>query len=126
MRIAISADGPSGLDAPTAAHFGRCPYYVLVDWDEGKVIGTQVVENPYFGNHTPGAIPEFIHGQGAQVMIAGGMGQRAVAFFQQFGIEPVTGASGTVQQTLNLYLDGSLTGTQPCVEGAGHSHGCHE
>ena len=52
--------------------------------------------------------------QGVKVMIAGGMGGRAIQFFQQFGIEPITGATGTVSEALDLYLSGRLKGFSTC------------
>jgi predicted Fe-Mo cluster-binding NifX family protein len=49
------------------------------------------------------------------VIIAGGMGQRAVGFFNEFEIEAVTGASGKVEAVVEAYLNGSLKGNDPCV-----------
>jgi len=56
-------------------------------------------------------------------MLAGGMGGRAVAFFQQYGIEPATGAAGTVRESLARYLGGDLQGAAPCAESVEHGHG---
>jgi len=56
-------------------------------------------------------------------MLSGGMGGRAVTFFRQYGIEPVTGAAGTVGQSIAKYLSGALTGTAPCDESVDHGHG---
>jgi predicted Fe-Mo cluster-binding NifX family protein len=58
-------------------------------------------------------------------MLTGGMGHRAVSFFQQYGIEAVTGASGTVRQALQSYLGGGLSGAEPCAESEGHHHHHH-
>lgn len=123
MRIAISTDDNRGLDSVVSPHFGRCPYYVLVDVEDGQVQQVRAAENPYYGQHAPGVVPEFIHRQGAQVMLTGGMGGRAIAFFQQYGIEPVTGASGTVRHALEQYLGGALRGAAPCRESVAHGHG---
>jgi predicted Fe-Mo cluster-binding NifX family protein len=68
-------------------------------------------------------VPNFIHSQGVDVMLAGGMGHRAIAFFEQLGIEAVSGASGTVRRALELYLGGQLRGVQPCRESIEHGHG---
>jgi hypothetical protein len=51
------------------------------------------------------------------------MGGRAIAFFQQFGIEGVTGACGTVRQSVERYLGGGLKGAAPCKESQEHGHG---
>ena len=122
MRIAISVDNNDGLDSVVSHHFGRCPYFILVDVEGQEVKGVTTVTNPYYGNHSPGQVPGFIHEQKANVMLAGGMGRRAVTFFEQFGIAVATGASGTVRDTLTKYLGGELTGADPCIESQ-HHHG---
>ncbi|RLC67513.1 MAG: dinitrogenase iron-molybdenum cofactor biosynthesis protein [Chloroflexi bacterium] len=123
MRIAVSADDSNGLDSVVSPHFGRCPYFILVDLDGSAVQDVKAVSNPYYGRHQPGQVPDFIHGQQADVMLTGGMGSRAIAFFQQFGIRPVTGASGTVRYALEQYLGGQLEGAEPCRESVRHAHG---
>ncbi len=123
MRIAISADDNNGLDSVVSPHFGRCPYYVLVDIEDGQVRQVRAVENPYYGYHQPGQVPAFIESQGADVMLAGGMGRRAIGLFQQCGIEAVTGACGTVRHALEQYLGGALQGAAPCRESVAHGHG---
>ena len=123
MRIAISADSKNGIESVISPHFGRCPHFVLVDVDEvGQVTQIEAIDNPFYGNHQPGQVPGFIHSQGANIMLTGGMGARAVQFFGQFDIEPVTGASGTVRIALDRYLSGALTGAAPCAVSQDH-HG---
>jgi predicted Fe-Mo cluster-binding NifX family protein len=124
MRIAISAENKNELDSPIGLHFGRCPYFVLVDVEGQEVMAVSIVDNPYYGNHAPGQVPSFIHSQGATVMLTGGMGQRAVSFFDEYGIQVATGAAGTVRDALQSYLGGGLSGIQPCDESQQH-HGCH-
>jgi predicted Fe-Mo cluster-binding NifX family protein len=123
MRIAVSADSKQGLDSVVSPHFGRCPYFVLVDLDGDNVGEVGEVDNPYYGNHQPGQVPGFISSLGANVMLSGGMGGRAIMFFEQYGIEGVTGAYGTVRQSLERYLGGQLKGAAPCAESQEHGHG---
>ena len=123
MRVAVSADENRGLDSVVSPHFGRCPFYVLVDLDGQEARQVSVVENPYYGKHAPGQVPAFINEQGVNVMLTGGMGGRAISFFQQYGIQAVTGASGTVRHALEQYLGGRLQGAEPCRESHEHGHG---
>jgi len=123
MRIAVSADSKNGLDSVVGPHFGRCPHYILVDVDGTEVHSVSEVDNPFYPQHQPGQIPTFIHSQGANVMLTGGMGGRAIMSFQQFGIKPITGASGTVRYALEAYLGGQLTGAAPCHESQAHGYG---
>jgi predicted Fe-Mo cluster-binding NifX family protein len=126
MRIAISADDRNDLDSVVSPHFGRCPHYILVDVEGQEIKAVQAVDNPYYGQHAPGVVPGFIHSQGASVMLTGGMGGRAIAFFEQYGIEAVTGASGTVRHALERYLVGELRGAAPCRESIEHAPGEQE
>jgi predicted Fe-Mo cluster-binding NifX family protein len=125
MRFAISAEDNNGLDSTISHHFGRCPFFVLVDV-EGEEIGeVQVIDNPYFAQHQPGMVPGFIHNQSADVMISGGMGRRAIAFFQEYGIDIATGATGTVKTAIGNYLRGKLSTAEPCRESVKHDHHHH-
>ena len=120
MRIAVSAESQDGLDSGISPHFGRCAAFILVDVNEDNAQVTTVtsIANPYFHGHQPGQVPQFISEQGVNVMLTGGMGARAVQFFDQANVESVTGATGTVADSIEAYLSGALTGTAPC----GHEH----
>ena len=123
MRIAVSADTKNGLDSVVSPHFGRCPHFVLVDLDDHNVTEVREVDNPYYGHHQPGQVPALIDSLGADVMLTGGMGGRAIMSFQQLGIEGVTGAYGTAHQSLERYLGGELQGAEPCKQSSQHGHG---
>ena len=123
MRIAVSAETKNGLESVVGPHFGRCPYFVLVDVVDQEATTVREVQNPFYGNHQPGQVPGFIGSLGANVMLTGGMGGRAIEFFQQLGIEGVTGAYGTVRQAVERYLGGELRGAEPCKDSQEHGHG---
>jgi predicted Fe-Mo cluster-binding NifX family protein len=56
-------------------------------------------------------------------MLSGGMGGRAIALFEEYGIRPATGATGTVREALTAYLEGDLDAAAPCNESVEHGHG---
>ena len=122
MRVAVPVLENNGLDSPISPHFGRCPFFVIAEVDGEEVKSTEVITNPYYPNHEPGQIPAFIHSQNVNVMLAGGMGGRAIQFFQQYGIEAATGASGSVAESLTTYLSGKLSDAAPCSDSV--EHGC--
>ncbi len=104
-----------------AAHFGRCPTYTIVDVVDGKVTKKEEVSNP---GHRPGAIPKFMNEQGIDVMIAGGMGRRAIQFFNQFGIEVMVGVSGSIAGCLDTLKSGDLEGGEStCSPRSGKGYG---
>jgi predicted Fe-Mo cluster-binding NifX family protein len=123
MKIAIAAETSQGLDSQVAQHFGHAPYFILVDIEDGAVTATQDIANPFAEAHEPGQIPDFIQRQNADVMLSGGMGGRAIEFFTQAGIKTATGASGTVRESLEKYLGGTLVAAAPCAESVAHGHG---
>ncbi len=114
MRIAFASEDKLGLEGEVSMHFGRCPYFTFLEVEDGIVKDCQIIANPYFGNHLPGKVPEFIHFQKARVMIAGSMGPRAIEFFDGYGIEAVTGAFGKIKDVLAAYLSGELRGAGSC------------
>ena len=122
MRIAFSAESKNGLESPISHHFGRCPAYIVLDLEGDKVKSVESIDNPFFQDHLPGMVPRFIHEQGIHMMISGGMGRRAIEFFEEFGIGVATGAQGDVQFALKAYLEGTLNEAAPCRQSLEHDH----
>ena len=116
LWIGVAAESNNGLEAEISGHFGRCPYYAILEVQEGKVKEpVKVIANPYFSSHgEPGQVPSFLKEQGIEVIIAGGMGPRAVQFFSQLAIKVVTGASGKVKEVVDSFLKGELKSSESC------------
>jgi len=89
-------------------HFGRAPSFTFVDIEDGKVLNKSVVENPFATQHGPGQVPKFLHDNGTNVIVSGGMGGRAIQFFEQFSIRVVLGAAGSVDATIQTIVEGEL------------------
>ncbi len=130
-RIAVASDDLTGLDAGVGQHFGRCRAYTLVEIADDRITRTDVVENPFLAGHGPGQVPTFIRDTGAQVLLAGGIGGRAIAAFQEFGIQVSAGHSASVREAVEAWMAGSARGAEPCAgHGPGHGqdhhhgHGC--
>jgi Mrp family chromosome partitioning ATPase/predicted Fe-Mo cluster-binding NifX family protein len=110
MKIAIPvAEGKLGM------HFGHCEQFALLDVDEKakKVTGKWMLTPP---PHEPGVLPRWLHKEGATVIIAGGMGQRAQSLFAENGIKVVVGAPAeTPEELVTQYLAGTLvSGANVC------------
>ncbi|WP_456395031.1 NifB/NifX family molybdenum-iron cluster-binding protein [Thermococcus sp.] len=103
MRIAIPAEDNRGLESSVSGHFGRARYFVFVDVEENEIKGAEVVEVP-FDEHNPGDLPNFIREHGGEVVLAYGMGRRAIAFFNELGIEVVTGAHGRIKDVVEAFI----------------------
>ncbi|MGQ9501800.1 MAG: NifB/NifX family molybdenum-iron cluster-binding protein [Anaerolineae bacterium] len=125
MRIAIAAESNNGLDSPVSPHFGHAAYFVLVDIDSSEIKLVSSIANPFCGSHGCGPVGKFVAEQGTHVMLVGGMGRRAMQALQAMGIKAVTGATGSVHEALQHYLNGELQSTMPCQEEGSHG-GCHD
>jgi len=100
LKVAISTD--SEFVSP---HFGRCPEFTILDIEDGKVKKREAIENP---GHQPGNIPQFLHQKGVACIICGGMGARAVGFFEEFGIKTLVGVSGKIDDVIKKLLEDLL------------------
>ncbi len=89
-------------------HFGHCEQFAIIDVDvkRKQVVQTQYLTPP---PHEPGVLPRWLHEQNVNVILAGGMGQRAQTLFAQNGIRVVTGAlSGKPEDIVLAHLAGTL------------------
>lgn len=103
MKIVIPV-----ADGKLSTHFGHCERFALIDVDpkEKKIIKQDELKAP---PHEPGLLPKWLAERGANMIIAGGMGQRAQALFAEHGIEVVIGAPAeTPENLVNSYLAGTL------------------
>ena len=103
MKIAIPL-----ADGKLTAHFGHCGQFAIVDVDpKSKTIQSQVVLDP--PPHEPGVLPAWLAEKGVNLIIAGGMGQRAQMLFTDKNIEVIVGAPvDTPEALVAAYLEGTL------------------
>jgi ATP-binding protein involved in chromosome partitioning len=110
MRIAIPV-----TDGKLSAHFGHCEEFTVVDVDEQtrEIANVAKLLPPA---HEPGVLPKWLSEQKTDVIIAGGMGQRAQQLFAQNNIKVVVGASDQPPEELvSAYLNNKLeTGNNIC------------
>ena len=95
------------------AHFGHCQEFAIINVEENKIINKEVLVPP---PHEPGVLPKWLHDKGTNVVIAGGMGQRAISLMEQNGINVITGAPAIEPEELvKNYIENTLsTGSNLC------------
>jgi predicted Fe-Mo cluster-binding NifX family protein len=103
MRIAIPL-----TDGKLSAHFGHCEHFAIVDVDSrSRSIKNQELATP--PAHEPGVLPKWLAGLNVELIIAGGMGQRAQQLFAQNNIEVAVGApADSPEDLVSAYLEGRL------------------
>ena len=88
-------------------HFGHCEEFAVLEVVDGQIGPKELQEPP---PHEPGVLPRWLGDLGVSLVIAGGMGQRALGLFAQRGIQVITGAPPLDPETLiRQYLTDSLT-----------------
>lgn|SRR5690554_2867643 len=111
MRIAVPLAG-----GKLATHFGHCERFALIDVDPTakKITGSKEVNAP---PHEPGLLPRWLAEQGANMIIAGGIGSRAQGLFAEQGIQVVVGAPAmTPEDLVDGYLKDQLqAGENTCA-----------
>jgi len=116
MKIAIPT--VNGVLCP---HFGHCQQFAVLDVDpEKKYINKSELLTP--PPHEPGVLPAWLSQMGCNLIIAGGMGGRAIDMFQRNGVEVVIGApNGKPEDVVMAYLNQELTaGSNPCDDPGFH------
>ena len=133
MLIAIPSDTADGLDAVISDHFGHCAAFTLVDVTDGGIGEVSILEN---SGHVEGgcmAPVTLLKERGVEVLLAGGMGGRPLAGFQQVGIEVRSKeGAGSVREAVDLFVSGGCPvfgEAQTCGGGeggcGGHDHHHH-
>lgn len=95
------------LNNELTAHFGHCEKFAIIETDNSTIKKEEFVTPPV---HQPGVYPRFLAGIGVDVIIAGGMGQKAQNLFAENNIQVCIGvAEGSPAELVQKYLDNKLT-----------------
>jgi len=108
MKIAIPI-----AEGKLTAHFGHAAEFAIVHVENQEIKEKELLTPP---PHEPGVLPKWLHELGVNVIIAGGMGQRALSLFGDNGIKVVTGAANHApEELIQQYLTNTLaTGDNVC------------
>jgi predicted Fe-Mo cluster-binding NifX family protein len=127
MKVAVATEDGTTI----SQHFGKAPYYVVVDIDASKVSDKET--RPKAGHHSfpagqqqsgsecgcgvqhgYGAHSESKHAamaqsiQDCQVVICGGMGWGAYESMKSYNIEAIVTDKTSIDDALNAYAQGNL------------------
>jgi ATP-binding protein involved in chromosome partitioning len=96
-----------------SSHFGHCKQFVFIEIQNGKIAKTEMLFPPA---HEPGVLPRWLNEQGADIVIAAGIGEQAQQLLEKSGIEVIIGAPMDSPASLTKqYLSGTLvTGASVC------------
>jgi len=119
-RVIVPTENQEGLNAKLAEHFGRAPYYTVVELGEnGEVLNVKTVPN--VGEHAGGMgfSHDHILEHKPTALIVYGMGPRGLNTFQSAGVAVLKANASTVSEVVAAYKDDRL---QELTEGCEHAH----
>jgi predicted Fe-Mo cluster-binding NifX family protein len=119
-RIVVPVVNDSGLDSQVAEHFGRAPYFAVVELDEGGNV-SNVKTVPNVGEHAGGMGQSHDHivKLKPNAIIVYGMGPRGLSAFQDAGIAVLKADTNTLAGNVAAYNDDKL---QELTEGCHQAH----
>ena len=124
MKIVIPVINNDGLDAQLSEHFGRAPYFTVIELDEKYSVINQRIESnsgEHFtgdGHHSTCSHPYRILMFNPDALITYGLGPRALNIFQKANVAVMRAKSSTVRGVLAEYSNNEL---EELTEGCQHS-----
>ncbi|HAR35902.1 MAG TPA: hypothetical protein DCR87_03150 [Acidobacteria bacterium] len=122
-KIIIPVENQNGLEAKLAGHFGRAPYFAVIEMEEnGELVSLKTVANfdEHFGGR--GHAHDNILSEKPDIIIVYGMGPRGLASMAEAGVLVLKAQGNTVQEVLAAFRENKL---EVIAEGCDHGHHCH-
>ena len=121
MKIAIPVMEDNERMSSISEHFGHAPYFAFIELNDSNEYAVDILANP-MSDHAPGDVPGYLAKRNVQLLIARGIGGRAIQYFDQFGIQVIRGASGNIGQIMEQLINNRLSDTNYEVKDKHHAH----
>jgi predicted Fe-Mo cluster-binding NifX family protein len=117
-RILVPTEEDNGLDSNLAEHFGRAPYFTVIDLDEKNEVSS-VKTVPNTGEHAGGSgyAHDLVLELKPKAIIVYGMGPRGLIGFQNAKVAVLKANANTVREVVSSYKEDELEEL---------TEGCHE
>jgi predicted Fe-Mo cluster-binding NifX family protein len=109
MKVCI----PS-TDLKVSRNFGKAEKFGIVVIENCHIVSSEVMPNP---GREKVKVPAYVAAFGITHVIAAGIGNPAIGALKGQGIEVISGAEGTVQEVLEKFMSGELTGKKMSCAG---------
>lgn len=114
LRVAVPSEAPGGLDSARSGHFGRSPYFTVVDIVDGEIGPVGVVANR---PHSDGGCMSTVLTLGenfVDAVIVAGIGQRPLLACVQSGIRVFAGEDrADVRSAVEAFVEMELSPVGP-------------
>ncbi len=110
MKIAVGTDD---LKTIRSGHFGESKYYKVFEVEDGKIVHTTVIENPFLNED---GAQEHHHGEAKNIMkllrdcsvfLAKSMGMHSIPKLVQRGVKPVISQESSIEKAINDLIEGN-------------------
>ena len=105
MKIVVPTNNRKGLEDKIAEHFGRCLTYTFLN-EKGEVV--EIIENTSEHMGGKGLPPELMKKHGANILLCGDLGPRALALCSQLGIDAYVNQAETVKEIFEMWKNNKL------------------
>ncbi|MBC7361490.1 MAG: NifB/NifX family molybdenum-iron cluster-binding protein [Candidatus Aminicenantes bacterium] len=123
-KIVVPIEDKNGLGARLSDHFGRAPYFVIVELDEtGEVSSLKTISNydEHFGGR--GHAHDNILKEKPDILIVCGMGPRGLETMAEAGVMVLRAEGNTVKEVITAYKENKLESlTKSCHQSHHHFH----
>jgi predicted Fe-Mo cluster-binding NifX family protein len=107
LKVAVSSTGGT-LESQVDPRFGRSPYHLIVDTES---LSFETIQNSNM--HAPSGVgigaAQEVAKKGIKAVLTGNVGPNASMVLSKAGIEIFTGATGSVKQAVEAYINGNLS-----------------
>jgi len=113
MKIAVSSSSDAGLDSSVDPQFGRCPFYTIIEIEDGEITNVQSLSNTAgeasFFNVGVQAIQQIINCN-VNTVITGKLGPKSFRGLRDAGI-PAYSVTPEIQvsEALEMFLQNKLS-----------------
>ena len=120
MIICIPSMDKEGLFSEISVHFGKSPYFTILDVKDNKIEEIEVIKSE--GKHTGGkkTPAEIIIQSKPDVLLCANLGSKAIQMLNKEGVKIFIGASGDVENTFEEWKNNNLEPADEktvCIEG---------
>lgn len=121
-KIVIPTENQEGINSQIAQHFGRSPFFTIVELDNGKIAKVSTVPNT--SEHVGGTGSPFdvLVQLNPKAVIVNGMGPRGIMNFNNAGVKVLRATAGVVDKIVEAYTAGKL---EDLTEGCSEAHHHH-
>lgn len=105
MRVCIPTTDDTGHKASLSDHFGRAPFYTVLETDSGAADAVENKSDHFGGDKQP---PVFIADLDVDAVIVRELGERSKTVFDERGIDVYRATAETVRDLLAAFERGKL------------------